>query len=243
MKSFILLFLCSFLYSQDFQQYFPQGFIEKKSPALHPIAPTVVQHGSRTVNQIALTFDACANEHKSKFDKKVADILIEQKIPATIFISGKWALEHQEELRTLSANTFFEFGNHSFIHPHCAQISQERFENEIETTQNIIYTLTGKTPAVFRAPYGEYNDSMVQVLGKKGLTLIEYDLPSGDPDTNATEQKLISYVSSKTKNGSIIVMHINKRGWHTAEALPGIIKKLRKKNFQFVTVSELMKGK
>ena len=42
------------------------------------------------------------------------------------------------------------------------------------------------------------------------------------------------------KGGSIIVMHINQRGWHTAEALPEIITRLRKRGFTFVTVSELL---
>ena len=70
---------------------------------------------------------------------------------------------------------------------------------------------------------------------------MQYDLPSGDPDTNATKEKLIEYVSTMTKNGSVIVMHMNGRGWHTAEALPEIIDRLRKRGFIFVTVSELMK--
>jgi len=42
------------------------------------------------------------------------------------------------------------------------------------------------------------------------------------------------------KSGSIIVMHINRRGWHTAEALPEIISRLRKRGFTFVTVGELL---
>jgi peptidoglycan/xylan/chitin deacetylase (PgdA/CDA1 family) len=71
-----------------------------------------------------------------------------------------------------------------------------------------------------------------------GLHTIEFDLASGHPDTNATKEKLIAYVTGKATNGSIIVMHINHRGWHTAEALPEIIRKLRARGFELVTVGE-----
>jgi peptidoglycan/xylan/chitin deacetylase (PgdA/CDA1 family) len=45
------------------------------------------------------------------------------------------------------------------------------------------------------------------------------------------------------RNGSIVVMHINGRGWHTAEALPAIISRLRERGFTFVTVSEMLENK
>ncbi|HEX7572791.1 MAG TPA: hypothetical protein VF514_06835 [Bacteroidota bacterium] len=77
-----------------------------------------------------------------------------------------------------------------------------------------------------------------------GLTVIQYDLPSGDPDSLISEQAIVRYVSSMARGGSIIVMHINTRGWHTSEALPEIIANLRRRGYSFVTVSGLIaKGK
>jgi len=35
-------------------------------------------------------------------------------------------------------------------------------------------------------------------------------------------------------------MHANGRGWHTAEALPGIIEYLRSQGYTLVTVSQLI---
>ncbi len=242
-KIFVVLFFCSLGYGQDFNRFIPKNFVVKKAPRHASIAPTTVLHGSLQQKKIALTFDACATAYKSKFDKKIEEILIQEKIPATIFIGGKWALEHQAELLRISKIPYVEIGNHSFLHPHCTEIPLKKFEQEVELTQNIIFTITGKTPNLFRPPYGEFNDTLVTLLAKWGMKLVEYNLPSGDPDTNATKQKLVDYVSVKAKNGSIIVMHINGRGWHTAEALPEIILRLRKKNFEFVTVSELFEEK
>jgi peptidoglycan/xylan/chitin deacetylase (PgdA/CDA1 family) len=73
-----------------------------------------------------------------------------------------------------------------------------------------------------------------------GLVTVEYDLASGDPDRHATKEKLVEYVTSAAHSGSIIVMHINQRGWHTAEALPDIIAMLRKRGYKLVTVGELL---
>jgi peptidoglycan/xylan/chitin deacetylase (PgdA/CDA1 family) len=68
-----------------------------------------------------------------------------------------------------------------------------------------------------------------------------YDLASGDPDSTISKARRIRYVATGTRNGSIIVMHVNGRGWHTSEALPKIIQALRAKGFIFSKVSELLK--
>jgi peptidoglycan/xylan/chitin deacetylase (PgdA/CDA1 family) len=75
-----------------------------------------------------------------------------------------------------------------------------------------------------------------------GFTTVMYDLASGDPDTTISLERLIRYVVTSSRNGSIIVMHVNGRGWHTSEALPYIIQALRAKGFIFLKVSELIKA-
>ncbi len=208
---------------------------------MQPIAPNVFFHGSRTKKQVALTFDACATHSRSGYDERVLSVLLEMKTPATLFLSGKWVIEHRSQTQFLAKHIQFEIGNHSFIHPHCTEISAGRLQRELTLTQQILFTVTGKQPTLFRAPYGEFDERVLHAAAQQGLTTVQYDLPSGDPDTNATKEKLIEYVSTMTKNGSVIVMHMNGRGWHTAEALPEIIDRLRKRGFIFVTVSELMK--
>ena len=108
-------------------------------------------------------------------------------------------------------------------------------------TQKVMYSLTGKQATLFRPPYGEYDERVVRIAAEMGLTTVEYDLPSGDPDVRATKDKLVKYVTQKVRNGSIVVMHVNRRGWHTAEALPDIISELRRRGFALVTVGELLR--
>ena len=237
--SLLYFIVSSLLFGQELSKYIPRQLKVVSAP-IDSIAPRIFTNGSRKDKRIALTFDACANAYKSKYDSAVIGVLIRTHTPATLFISGKWAIEHAKEITFLSQQSIFEIGNHSFIHPHLPKVSLSRIKEELKLTQNILFTLTGKTPKLFRAPYGEINDTIVRCAASFGLTTVQFDLPSGDPDTSATKQKLIDYVSVKTKNGSVIVMHMNKRGWHTAEALPEIIVRLRKRGFVFVTISELM---
>ena len=224
----------------DSLTYAPPRMKLEQPPTLPPVSAVVIAHGSREIKKIALTFDACATRKPSHYDERVTKVLVDTKTPATIFLGGKWMEEEPEHTKYLASMPQFELGNHSFLHPHMTKVSKKRTEKELRWTQEIMYTLIGRQATLFRAPYGEYDSAVVKMAAEMGLTTIEYDLPSGDPDVHATKEKLIEYVVSKAKNGSIIVMHINQHGWHTAEALPDIIAGLRKRGFTLVTVGELI---
>lgn len=224
----------------DSLTYAPPNMKLEQPPKLPPVPAQVIAHGSREIKKVALTFDACATRKPSHYDERVTKVLVDTKTPATIFLGGKWMEEEPEHTKYLASLSQFELGNHSFLHPHMTKISTKRMQEELRWTQEVMYTLTGRQATLFRPPYGEYDSTVVKVAAEMGLTTIEYDLPSGDPDVHATKEKLTEYVVSMAKNGSIIVMHINKRGWHTAEALPDIIAGLRKRGFTLVTVGELI---
>ena len=207
---------------------------------LPTVPDNVLEHGSRQIKKVALTFDACATSKASRYDEKVIKILVDSGTKATIFLGGKWMEEKPEQTKYLASIPFFELGNHTFLHPHMTRIPVKRMQEELRWTQKVLYALTGKQAHLFRPPFGEYSSTVVHVAASMGLTTVEYDLPSGDPDVHATKEKLVEYVTTMARNGSIIVMHINGRGWHTAEALPDIISGLARRGFSFVTVSELL---
>jgi peptidoglycan-N-acetylglucosamine deacetylase len=214
----------------------------RKPPPLDPVDPQVTAHGPRSERRLALTFDACATRVPSHYDSLVTKVLVETGTHATIFLGGKWMEEEQEQTRDLASHPQFELANHTFLHPHLKSVSDERIREELEQTEAVLYTLTGRQATYFRPPYGEYDERCVRIAAALGLHTIEFDLASGDPDVHATREKLIEYVTTKARNGSIIVMHINHRGWHTAEALPEIIRRLRARGFELVTVGELLGG-
>jgi peptidoglycan/xylan/chitin deacetylase (PgdA/CDA1 family) len=209
-------------------------------PEVLPVEPSVIEHGLRNERIIALTFDACSTHQPSDYDEKITEALINTGTPATLFLGGKWMLEEPEQTRRLAANPLFELGNHTYLHPHLREASDERIRTELQSTQSIMDSLTGKHAVLFRPPYGEYDERVVRIAASLGLRTVQFDLASGDPDPAISKDRLIRYVSTMARNGSIVVMHINRRGWHTAEALPEIISRLRRRGFVFKTVSDLL---
>jgi peptidoglycan/xylan/chitin deacetylase (PgdA/CDA1 family) len=205
-----------------------------------PDVPGVMRHGPRGSREIALTFDACSSRGRGKLDTAVAGVLLRTRTPATIFLGGKWALDVARALRPLMSDSLIEFGNHAYMHPHLMRLSSDSIAREIRKAQRVITGVIGRKPVLFRAPYGEVDARVAAVAESLGLGVVQYDLPSGDPDSLISEHAIVRYVSSMARGGSVIVMHINTRGWHTAEALPEIIANLRKKGYSFVTVSRLI---
>ncbi len=204
------------------------------------VAPMLIEHGDRNAPRIALTFDACSTREPGRLDEQVTSILVATHTPATIFLGGKWMTEEQNHTRYLASFPQFELANHTYLHPHMTRVSDDRIRQELIATEQVLYTLTGRRSRFFRPPYVEADDRVIRIAAELGLTTVTDDLASGDPDPHATRERLDAWVESTAKNGSIIVMHINGRGWHTAEALPDLITALSAKGFTFVTLSELL---
>ena len=148
---------------------------------------------------------------------------------------------HPDATRHLAANPLFEIGNHSYIHPHMRGLSGERVDSELEKTQDIMYKLTNKQGNLFRPPYGEYDDALLARASRLGLRTITWEVVSGDPDPNVKAGPMVREVVRRVRPGSIVIMHVNGRGWHTAEALPGIIAGLERRGYRFVTVDEALR--
>jgi peptidoglycan-N-acetylglucosamine deacetylase len=211
------------------------------APALPPVSPTVVSHGSRRERLVALTFDACATGKASGFDEALVRALVATRTPATLFLGGKWMLEHPEATRRLAAEPLFEIGSHGFLHRHLPQLDDEALRQELSWTQTVMVSLTGRQGTLVRAPYVEIDERVARVCALMGLTLVQCDLASGDPDPAISAERLGRHVVTSARNGSIVVMHLNGRGWHTAEALPGIVAGLRDRGFELVTVGEMLR--
>jgi peptidoglycan/xylan/chitin deacetylase (PgdA/CDA1 family) len=197
-------------------------------------------HGSRIEKNIALTFDACPSSAHGGFDSSIVQTLVDSGVPATFFLSGRWIIKHRREAKWLASVPYFELGNHSYSHPHCIHISDDSVQYELQRTELLLKNISKTSSHLFRPPYVETDGRINRIAQNLGLVTVMFDLASGDPDSTISREHLIRYIVSHTRNGSIIVMHVNGRGWHTAEALPEIIQSLRRKGFVFIKVSDLL---
>ena len=218
---------------------------ETPRPGVAPTLPYIdvhfVYHGDRDKPYVALTFDLCQKpELPARFDQGIIDVLNEYEVPATFFMGGDWMRTHVDETLMLASNPNFELGNHSWSHPDLPSLSAEVISSEIVQTQNLLYKLTGRQSRLFRLPAGKYNHLTLGVIAWHGLYTIQWDVETGDPDPTIDAERMNWVVSKRVQNGSIIVMHANGRGWHTAEALPQMIEYLREQGYTLVTISQLL---
>jgi peptidoglycan/xylan/chitin deacetylase (PgdA/CDA1 family) len=217
----------------------PSGSLPATAPAA--VAARLVFHGDERVRKVALTFDLCEVPSKpSGFDQKLVDVLIDENAPATFMMGGHWAETHAQDAKFLANVAFFEIGNHSYAHRHPTRITAEGFRREIEAAQAAITQVTGRAPRVFRFPYGEHDAVTVAKVASEGLVPVQWSVETGDPDPKVSAAAILGAVRHGTRNGSIIIMHANGRGWHSAEALPKVIAWLRGQGYELVTVSELL---
>ena len=189
---------------------------------------------------IAITFDACATRTKSYgFDRPVFELLKRERIPATIFVAGRWVEGHPDVMAELAREPLIEFGDHSYEHPHMSHMPAAGIEAQIDQTAAALAKY-GKRAVAFRPPFGEWSSRLIDVVQAKQLPTVTWDIVSGDPSARTTAAGMIKSVVSKARPGSIVIFHINGRGHKTAEALPVIVRELRERGFRFVQVSELM---
>ena len=184
--------------------------------------------------QIAISFDAAwGNDDTGELIK----ILGEYKVPATFFVVGTWVDKYPESVKELS-DAGHQIHNHSNTHPYMTQLSKTQMENELKACNEKIEAITGKCPTLFRAPYGDYDDVVLTATEGMDMYTIQWDVDSLDWKDNATPESICKRVTSKVKNGSIVLFHNDAD--HTPKALPNILKCLKDEGYEFVFIEDLI---
>ena len=207
----------------------------------YPFPVDILYHGSRARREIALTFDACPRKERPEFSTPIVDFLEKENIPATFFVSGLWAVKSQAALKRLASIANFQIGMHGYHHWKSSDLTEPVIASEIEQTWSAIIKLGGTPQPFFRPPYGDCPPKLVKVAKSLGVLTVMWDVVSGDPNPLNTAERLEHRVLTLTRNGSVVIMHVNNGGIHTAEALPAIVAGLRTQGFRFVSVSDLIK--
>ena len=164
-------------------------------------------------------------------------ILGDYDVKATFFVVGQWVERYPESVKQL-ANAGHSIQNHSSTHPQMSGLNCADQKKEIADCNTKIKNITGKQPKLFRPPYGDYNNDLIDTVEDMGMYAIQWDVDSLDWKENATAESIANRVISKVKNGSIILCHNDAE--HTPEALPTILKTLKDEGYEFVLVQDLI---
>jgi peptidoglycan/xylan/chitin deacetylase (PgdA/CDA1 family)/spore germination protein YaaH/glycosyltransferase involved in cell wall biosynthesis len=216
--------------------------VAERYPAL-PSAFRVQRLGAATRRQIAFTFDDGPDPGTTG---PILEILRREHVPATFFIVGDAARRHPELVRRIVAEGHC-LGNHTFTHPALRGISPLRLRAELNLTERLIESLTGRRTLFFRAPYdadpatGRAEDliPIVQV-GKAGYLTAGASIDAADwrlRDAKAILRRCLH----EADQGGILVMHDaggDRRA--TVAVLPELIRQYRKRGYRLVSLPSLL---
>lgn len=183
---------------------------------------------------LALTIDAAWEDDKTDF---ILETLKTYDIKATFFLCGFWVEDYPEMVKKIS-DAGHEVGNHSWTHPHMSKQSPDQIVDELKTLDDKLESITGKRSVLFRAPYGEYNDTVITTARNAGYEVIQWDIDTVDWKPERSADTILNSVLPKLKNGSIILCHNN--GYKIEQYLPTLIETALSQGYRFVTVSELL---
>lgn len=186
-------------------------------------------------NKVALSFDAAWGAEDTE---EILAILKKHDIHVTFFATGGWVESYPEDVKAvLSAG--HDLGNHSENHKNMSELSNNDKEKEIMSVHEKVKELTGYDMFLFRPPYGDYDNDVINVAKDCGYYSIQWDVDSLDWMDHGVDSIIETVTKHKNLgNGSIILCHNGAK--YTAQALDELITGLEDQGYEIVPVSELI---
>jgi peptidoglycan/xylan/chitin deacetylase (PgdA/CDA1 family) len=182
---------------------------------------------------IALTFD---DGPYPFYTPLLLHVLDRSKAHATFFVVGRSAQSFPELVMRILADGD-EIGNHTFNHIPLTKLSDQQIEDQILEDGSLLRHLGGEPVTLFRPPHGRFNLHVVVIAKDLGYHTIFWS-DSPDDVKDISPAVVVRRVVSEASPGGIILLHSGE--YHTIEALPVIIDRLRAQGYRFVTVSQLL---
>ncbi|ODA40543.1 polysaccharide deacetylase family protein [Desulfosporosinus sp. BG] len=206
------------------------------SGKLKPIYSTNVN-----TQAIGLTFDISWGE---KTAEPILDILKQEGVHATFFLSSPWADKHQQLVQRMVADGH-EIGSHGNRHVDLNTLGSGEIEHEITTAQQVLEQISGQKVRLIRAPNGAYDNKVISTANKLGYRVIQWSVDSLDwkrPGPGAVINNVLNGIHSEggAKAGDIILFHASDSAPDTIQALPTVIQRLRTKGYTLIPVGQLL---
>ena len=221
-----------------FQLVYHNQVVQATTPTPSP-EPTIDVDEEQYAGVAYLTFD----DGPGKLTGEVLDILAENDIVATFFVLGQQVEKHPELLERI-ASEGHSIGNHSYNHVYDELYNDfSNFSDQVLTTSQAIYDVTGIKTPLLRAPGGTYNNvdtSYYDAMSEAGYIMFDWNVDSGDSaGRNITTETIVNNIKdSDLKERVIVLMHDSNSHKATIEALPEIIAYYREQNYSFDVITE-----
>jgi peptidoglycan/xylan/chitin deacetylase (PgdA/CDA1 family) len=190
-----------------------------------------------------VTFDAGAN---SAGLPSILATLRDRQVSATFFLTGQWAAGNPAQAQSIRA-AGHRIGNHSMNHPYFTRLSTAQIGEQLTAAQQAISAAGADSRPLFRFPYGDRDDRTIAAVNDQGYLPVRWTVDTlGWKGTSGglTAQQVSDRAVGALTPGAIVLMHIgsNPDDGTTldADALPGMIDRMRGAGYSFVTLDALL---
>jgi peptidoglycan/xylan/chitin deacetylase (PgdA/CDA1 family) len=214
-----------------------------------PAAPKLVEPVMRIApsggaGRVALTLDACGG----RTDKRILDALVDNRIPATIFITGLWLKHNATALAVMRAHPdLFELEDHGARHRPAVDVpariygvraagSPEAVTAEVENGATALENAGASKPHWFRGATAKYDASAMTLIEKLGYRIAGYSLNADGGSllgATVTERRV-----ARAKDGDVIIAHINQPRHPAGAGLVKGLLELKAKGVTFVRLQD-----
>ncbi|OYR19499.1 polysaccharide deacetylase family protein [Brucella thiophenivorans] len=219
-----------------------QGVHEKISivePQLH------ITKGGPAKPQVALTLDACMG----KTDHRILDVLVQNRIPATIFVTARWLKQNAEAFAVMKAHPdLFDIENHGNMHvPAITNVptvyniktagSLDAVRSEINGGAETITKSGAVKPLWYRDATARYSTDAVKLAESMGYKIGGYSL-NGDQGASLLAPVVAKRIAA-ARDGDVIISHINQPSRSAGEGVAKGILALQAKGMTFVKLRDV----
>lgn len=210
-------------------------------PTLRQNIPQIVSHCTQS-KTAALTFDDGPYNNA----KYIVDTLDNAGAKGTFFYNGNnWdCIYNQVDNIRYVYEHGHQIGSHTWSHSHLLSLNRKQVISELQKVDDALLRILGVLPAFWRPPYGEYNQTILDIAsGQFERTAVLWDLDSGDSTGSTVAQSKIIYDKAVQSNKPNYISLEHETYSTTAhQVLPYAISVLQKAGYRLVTVAECLGG-
>lgn len=234
--AFILFIILLFIFAA-FYVFHSIGAAKAKGREYYEETGQIIWDIKTDEKVVALTFD---DGPHPKYTQQILDLLEQYEAKGTFFIVGQLA-EKSPEVVMRMHESGHEIANHTYTHPFTKSVSP--IIEEVNQTSDIIYSITGVKPNLFRPVEGYYTDELVKESVKNGYKIVMWSWHQDtedwkDPGVN----KIVNTVLNGLENGNVVLFHDGGGNREqTVQALAKILPELKKQGYRFITISQMIR--
>ena len=194
--------------------------------------------------KVYLTFD----DGPGSRTEEILDILKENEIKATFFVTGK-AGDEAEKIYKKIVKGGHTLGMHSYSHIYDEIYeSKETFSKDFKKLYDYLHDVTGYEPQWYRFPGGSTSEhiqlpleTFTDVLESKNVRYMDWNVISPDiSNPSAKKEQIASGIAESVSqfDTSVVLLYDSADRPVTLKALPLIIEKLKKENYELLPLDD-----